>query len=708
MTTSLPSFLAPQHYLDSVCVTEAEDSSYDSDCETDDTNHEQVSRTASDTLGQEFAEYVSCGGGAAATPTSAPKCPAKGGSVPQFPCHMIAIPNSGPGYTSRLEFALKLGYTERLVQAALHRLGPNPTQNELLAELIKLGAQQLPCPAGSSKLNCDYVCDGLLSDCPALSVLGCAPEAAAAAAGSEDAAGQSATGGDVLRPIVIDGSNVAMSHGNKQSFSCRGIKLCVDWFRNRGHKDIVVFVPKWRKESCSLDNPIKDQEILTELERDMMLVFTPSRFVGGKRMVCYDDRYILKVSRSPFAASRRALCLTRSPVPISLAFQLAAENDGIVVSNDNYRDLAQESGEFKKVVEDRILMYSFVSDRFMPPDDPLGRSGPTLDNFLRVQPKKGDLPPPCPYGKKCTYGTKCKFNHPERGSGPHKSVSERLSEHAQRHLSARNEQHARTPLQGKSLSVPLNAAGDQCLGKGQSGSESMRKALCRTRSNVVTADSGSHYAPQFPSPSYGRCQQQQQQQQLQQNLSTTGPCNRLPAWPPVGDPQQGFPKSHSVENLPCENVPTFSMPSSPSQHQLGSQPAASYGQQRAAWPPGAPGRSSSNVSPSGLQHGSEDADGVNLHRKLQRQLTLNPGGCDPRIYQIQRGMCGSQSQQNAPHSPHRPLEPSRSNHCGGTLWEMQQPQQSHSQHGQHQVSYCLELILAIGGAKLDSVASFRM
>lgn len=62
----------------------------------------------------------------------------------------------------------------------------------------------------------------------------------------------------------------------------------------------------------------------------------------------------------------------------------------------------------------------------------------------------------CPYGKKCTYGNKCKFYHPERGMGPHKSVTERLSEHAARHLSARNS----CDINGKtacikSLSVPL-------------------------------------------------------------------------------------------------------------------------------------------------------------------------------------------------------------------------------------------------------------
>lgn len=70
-----------------------------------------------------------------------------------------------------------------------------------------------------------------------------------------------------------------------------------------------------------------------------------------------------------------------------LTFQLALENDGIVVSNDNYRDLVAENSDFRKVASERVLMYSFVNDRFMPPDDPMGRSGPTLDNFLRMQPK---------------------------------------------------------------------------------------------------------------------------------------------------------------------------------------------------------------------------------------------------------------------------------------------------------------------------------
>ena len=79
-----------------------------------------------------------------------------------------------------------------------------------------------------------------------------------------------------------------------------------------------------------------DPKILADLESEGVLVWTPSKKINNRRMVCYDDRYVLK---------------------------LAAETDGIVVSNDNYRDLAAESQEFKRVVEERTLMYSFVNDR---------------------------------------------------------------------------------------------------------------------------------------------------------------------------------------------------------------------------------------------------------------------------------------------------------------------------------------------------------
>lgn len=62
------------------------------------------------------------------------------------------------------------------------------------------------------------------------------------------------------------------------------------------------------------------------------------RSLNHRRLICYDDRYILR---------------------------LAVEVDGIVVSNDNYRDLTIESLDFKRIVEEKLLMYSFVNDRYV-------------------------------------------------------------------------------------------------------------------------------------------------------------------------------------------------------------------------------------------------------------------------------------------------------------------------------------------------------
>lgn len=75
---------------------------------------------------------------------------------------------------------------------------------------------------------------------------------------------------------------------------------------------------------------------MRKLEKEKILVFTPSRRVQGRRVVCYDDRFIVK---------------------------LACDSDGIIVSNDNYRDLQNEKPEWKKFIEERLLMYSFVNDK---------------------------------------------------------------------------------------------------------------------------------------------------------------------------------------------------------------------------------------------------------------------------------------------------------------------------------------------------------
>ena len=176
--------------------------------------------------------------------------------------------------------------------------------------------------------------------------------------------------------------------------------MAVDYFKSRGHDHIKVFVPEWRKEQSRPDALITDQHILAALEKENILVYTPSRKVSGKRIVCYDDRYIVRY---------------------------AYMEGGVIVSNDQYRDLMQENPEWRKVIEERLLQFIFANDHFMPPDDPLGKSGPTLDQLLCKDPrellkipKKGLTDPQnssqkvCPHLGNCTFGRKCKYYHPDR------------------------------------------------------------------------------------------------------------------------------------------------------------------------------------------------------------------------------------------------------------------------------------------------------
>jgi ribonuclease ZC3H12 len=171
-------------------LLESEDSSYDSDYENNDfehciikklpslpiNQHEEVVRTISDTLGAEFDEYV----------TASP--------LPRQTLLDVII--NDPNYTSRVEFGLKLGYTETQVQIALMKLGPQALQNELLGELIKLGASG---NCGINSANCNNTVKtnvaSFINDIP----------------NGDDTTGDNSDSAN-LRPIVIDGSNVAIRY----------------------------------------------------------------------------------------------------------------------------------------------------------------------------------------------------------------------------------------------------------------------------------------------------------------------------------------------------------------------------------------------------------------------------------------------------------------------------------------------------------------
>nr|XP_019948122.1 PREDICTED: ribonuclease ZC3H12A-like [Paralichthys olivaceus] len=314
----------------------------------------------------------------------------------------------------------KLGYSSEEVRSALRKLGLSTDTNSVLGELVRIRTSTAPWSSDGDERR------GGLKD-PLL------PPSWANGPRITTQLGHQKNTETELRPIVIDGSNVAMSHGNKEVFSCRGIQLAVNFFLDRGHCTVTVFVPSWRREQPRPDAPITDQHILMELERRKIVVFTPSRRVGGKRVVCYDDRFIVK---------------------------LAYDSDGVIVSNDTYRDLQGERPEWKKCIEERLLMFSFVNDKFMPPDDPLGRHGPSLDNLLRKKPLPTETKRLlCPYDKKCTYGIKCKFYHPERANQSYLSLADELREKAQISTAKEEKKVTLSPRQLQPDTGPAHKAG---------------------------------------------------------------------------------------------------------------------------------------------------------------------------------------------------------------------------------------------------------
>jgi len=164
-----------------------------------------------------------------------------------------------------------------------------------------------------------------------------------------------------LRPIVIDGQNIAVEHAkrteNPFGFSSRGIQIAVDYFKAKGCTQIEVWLPRDRHQVGRCDN----QMILNKLLEQNILQFSPSRRVRGHYENAYDDRYVV---------------------------QNAAAKEGIIVSNDHFRDLIGEDETFKEAIENRLLQFNFVTDKdgiydtFMVPRDPKGKHGPRLEEFL--------------------------------------------------------------------------------------------------------------------------------------------------------------------------------------------------------------------------------------------------------------------------------------------------------------------------------------
>lgn len=92
--------------------------------------------------------------------------------------------------------------------------------------------------------------------------------------------------------------------------------------------NVKAFVPRFRRGSSDKKCPTADGDVLDELERRNHLVYTPSRYVGNRLICPYDDRFILRA---------------------------AQHYDAVIVSNDNYRDLAKESIDWNRLIQNKSV-----------------------------------------------------------------------------------------------------------------------------------------------------------------------------------------------------------------------------------------------------------------------------------------------------------------------------------------------------------------
>lgn len=138
------------------------------------------------------------------------------------------------------EFARKLLYSDKQIDAVVRTFGTDININKLLIELVKYSASTNQTSPSTEVTSMRPIARGP----PARNLVSRGrPSGLAPKHDLHDMADQLVKplpAPDNLRPIVIDGSNVAMHHGNQKIFSCRGIMLCVEYFLKRGDRKSVV------------------------------------------------------------------------------------------------------------------------------------------------------------------------------------------------------------------------------------------------------------------------------------------------------------------------------------------------------------------------------------------------------------------------------------------------------------------------------------
>ena len=163
------------------------------------------------------------------------------------------------------------------------------------------------------------------------------------------------------RTVYLDGQNIAFEtneYNKPKVFKAERIRTMASYFVEK-HHEVVLMIPQSRKWKLEKAGKWNEVAILADMEMDphIKFMYTPSFQREDRSWDCYDDSFILKASTI---------------------------EEGIVVSNDKFNDIYRKTTDeqMKKQIKDRSLPFMFYKGKLLLPDDPCGKDGPSLKDFL--------------------------------------------------------------------------------------------------------------------------------------------------------------------------------------------------------------------------------------------------------------------------------------------------------------------------------------
>lgn len=139
------------------------------------------------------------------------------------------------------------------------------------------------------------------------------------------------------RTIIIDGVNVAKSFSNYGTFSVRGLEIAIQFFENKGHR-VKAVCPQNHCQRVMTD----DQSGFRRLEKQRKVVLTPCKRQGNNTICSTQRKMILAIAHS---------------------------KDGVIISNDNFRDLLNEDVNWNDIIRSRIVGYNWLNGIFRLNDE---------------------------------------------------------------------------------------------------------------------------------------------------------------------------------------------------------------------------------------------------------------------------------------------------------------------------------------------------